>query len=59
MLNIILRACTNHVQALNFCFIMCSLKSSNTLFKDLSLSGKNKLKVCNLSAYGDAGAFNL
>ena len=37
MLNIILRACTNHVQALNFCFIMCSLKSSNTLFKDLSL----------------------
>ena len=37
MLNIILRARTNHVQALNFCFIMCSLKSSNTLFKDLSL----------------------
>ena len=37
MLNIILGACTNHVQALNFCFIMCSLKSSNTLFKDLSL----------------------
>jgi|GEM_PF-3815615 len=57
MLNIILRACTNHVQALNFCFIMCSLKSSNMLFKDLSLFGKNKLKVCNL--YGDAGAFNL
>ena len=57
MLNIILGACTNHVQAPNFCFIMCSLKSSNTLFKDLSLFGKNKLKVCNL--YGDAGAFNL
>ena len=37
MLNIILGACTNHVQAPNFCFIMCSLKSSNTLFKDLSL----------------------
>ena len=37
MLNIILRACTNHVQVLNFSFIMCSLKSSNTLFKDLSL----------------------
>ena len=37
MPNIILRACTNHVQALNFCFIMCSLKSSNTHFKDLLL----------------------